>query len=456
MWNIRTKLLPLFAVIVLVWVFFYYSFNLVSRLRETRANANETIAWFWAGSQVPMSMLADLGMIYVCSGCGSTTPAYGFEADSVLTDFCQECGCITEWHLISLEGVEEREQLFQRTRDLFRELVERLDYTTVLSDTDMVPQVVNGVAVSDSIDQEKIKSIVLLTETLDQENEPVPIIDTNGETIGYLHYGSDDLAKELLLVPYIEIGIFFLLVLIFIYAIRVELKKEKELSWVGFAKETAHQISTPLSSLMGWIELLREKPEAETDKEFAEALDCIENDVDRLKQIASRYGQIGKKPKLESNLVNPVILDIVHYFCGHPGFLAEDMKLETDFKSEYPVSMNKVLLSWVIENLLRNSIASFKNTKNGMIRISTRDIQEGSGLVVIEIADNGNGIPFSDQKMIFKAGFSTRRGGWGLGLTLSRRIVEQYHNGSLRLKASSPGKGTTFVIKLPASSEDTE
>ena len=136
--------------------------------------------------------------------------------------------------------------------------------------------------------------------------------------------------------------------------------------------------------------------------------------------------------------------------------MAENMNLETDFRSEYPVDLNKVLFSWVIENLLKNSIASFKETNSGTIRISTRDIQEGSGLVEVEIADNGKGIPFSDQKKVFKAGFSTRRGGWGLGLSLSKRIVEQYHNGNLRLKASSPGKGTTFEIRLPASSEDAE
>ncbi|RKZ09146.1 two-component sensor histidine kinase, partial [Candidatus Fermentibacteria bacterium] len=216
----------------------------------------------------------------------------------------------------------------------------------------------------------------------------------------------------------------------------------------------AHQISTPLSSLMGWIELLREKPDAETDNEFAEALEFIENDIDRLKQIASRYGQMGKKPKLEKCMINSVILDSVHYFCGRPGFLSDDMNLETDLKSEYLIDLNTVLFSWVIENLLKNSIAALKETRGGIIRISTRDVQEGSGLVEVEIADNGNGIPFADQKRIFKSGFSTRRGGWGLGLTLSRRIVEQYHNGSLRLKASSPGKGTTFIIILPAISED--
>ena len=455
MWSFRTRFLPLFAVIVLVWVFFYYSFSLVSRLREARADANETIAWFWAGSQVPMSQLSELGMMYVCSECGSSIPAFGFDSDSTIHSFCENCGDITKWYFVCLEGVEERELIFQRTRKLFKDLVERLDYTTVLSDTDMVPQVVNGTAISDTINAAKLKSLVILTQELDEENEPIPISDTDGNIIGYLHYGSDDLAKELLLVPYIELGIFFFLVLLLFSVIRVELKKDKDLSWIGFAKETAHQLSTPLSSLMGWVELLREKPEADTDKEFSEALEFIENDIERLKQIASRYGQMGKKPRLERCLVNPVILDTVHYFCGRPGFLADNMNLETNFKSKFPVDLNVVLFSWVMENLLKNSITSLRDMKDGVIIISTRDVQEGIGLVEVEIADNGKGIPFSNQKKIFGPGFSTRRGGWGLGLTLSKRIVEQYHQGNLRLKASSPGKGTTFIIELPASSEET-
>ncbi|NOQ21134.1 MAG: hypothetical protein GQ565_00605 [Candidatus Aegiribacteria sp.] len=456
MWRLRTRLLPLFVVIVLVWVFFYYSYSLVSRLREARVNANETIAWFWAGAQVPMSRLAELGMMYVCSGCGSIIPAYGFESDSSITRFCQECGQVNKWYFVTMEGIEERRRLFQRTRRLFKDLVERLDYTTILSDTNMVPQVVNGIAVADSMSVESLKSLMLLTEELDDENAPVAITDSYGETIGYLHYGADKLAKELLLVPYIELGVFFIFVLLFLYVIRIEMKKEKELSWVGFARETAHQISTPLSSLMGWIELLRERPEAETDKEFAEALEFIENDIDRLKQIAGRYGQMGKKPKLEKCMINSVILDTVHYLSGRPGFLDNGVNLEIELKSEYLIDLNRVLFSWVIENLLKNSIAALKETKGSIIRISTRDVQEGSGLVEVEIADNGKGIPFADQKRIFKSGFSTRRGGWGLGLALSRRIIEQYHNGSLRLKASSPGKGTTFVIMLPAITEDAE
>ena len=451
MWNLRTRILPTAFVIILVWVFFYYSNSLVNRLKEARSRANETIAWFWAGSQVPLSRIADMGSVYVCGQCGETVQSYGMVTDSSMTRYCSRCHDNTEWHLVTLEGNFERDRLLSRIRFLFQELVARLDYETVLSDTAMVPQVVNGVAVDDSIAADSMRNLIDFTSQLDSENRPIPITDSSNDTVGYFHYGSDNLERELLLVPYVELGIILLIVVVSIYVLRKEMKKEKELSWIGFAKETAHQISTPLTSLMGWMELLKggsDQPVAK--EELQEAIEYMEDDIERLHQITSRYGQIGKKPTLKEGKVNSVILDTVHYFSGRPGFISENIELETELDSEFPVMLNHILLSWVLENLLKNSIAALKNEGEGVVRICSRDIREGDGVVEIEIADNGRGISFSDQKKIFRAGFTTRRGGWGLGLTLSRRIVESYHEGSLELKASSPGHGTTFVIKLPA------
>lgn len=456
MWNFRTRILPMLASGILIWVFFLYNHSLVLRLEETRASANETIAWFWAGTQVPMSRLAELGSLVVCSRCGSSEPLETVLPDTTISRFCRKCGEETEWYVVSIVGFEERRLISRRTSILFRELVNRLDYYTILSDQFMIPQVVNGIAVPDTVSAYDMELYQEMIKALDEFNPPVPIEGVSGEIIGYLHYGSDDLSRELMLVPYIEIGMLLLLAFIFMYLIRIERKREKELSWVGFAKETAHQISTPLTSLMGWLELLHERPEAHSDKEFSEALEYIENDVDRLRQIASRYGQMGKKPKLENSLVNPIILDTVHYFYGRPGMINEGIRLETDLCSEQKVYLNKVLFGWVIENLLKNSLASLGSVKSGVIMITSRDIEEGSGLVEIEIADDGKGIPFRDQKKIFNAGFSTRRGGWGLGLTLSRRIIDEYHDGSIRLRASSPGKGTTFTIVLPVVPEGEE
>lgn len=456
MWNFRTRLLPMLVAGILIWVFFLYSHSLVARLEETRASANETIAWFWAGTQVPMSRLSELGSLIVCSQCGSSEPINTVLSDTTISRFCRKCGGETEWYVVSIVDFEERKLIFSRTSALFQELVNRLEYYTILSDQFMTPQVVNGIAVPDTISADDMESYQEMIIILDQSNTPVPIEGVSGEIIGYLHYGSDDLSRELTLVPYIELGMLLLLALLFMCVIRAEMKREKELSWVGFAKETAHQISTPLTSLMGWLELLHERPEAETDNEFYEALEYIENDVDRLKQIASRYGQMGKKPKLEKNLVNPIILDTVHYLYGRPGLINEGIRLETDLRSEQTVYLNRVLFGWVIENLLKNSLSSLGSEKSGVIMITSMDIEEGPGLVEIEIADNGKGIPFRDQKKVFNAGFSTRRGGWGLGLTLSKRIINEYHNGSIRLKASSPGKGTNFIIVLPAATKGEE
>ena len=456
MWNFRARLLPMLVAGILIWIFFLYSHNLVSRLEETRASANETIAWFWAGTQVPMSRLSELGSLIVCSQCGVSQSLETVLPDTTISRFCWKCGGETEWYVVSIINIEERRMIFRRTSALFQELVNRLEYYTILSDQFMTPQVVNGIAVPDTVSMDVMKSYQEMIITLDELNPPVPIEGASGEIIGYLHYGTDDLSRELALVPYIELGTLLLLALIFMYVIRGEMKREKELSWVGFAKETAHQISTPLTSLMGWLEILLERPEAQTDKEFSEAIEYIGNDVDRLKQIASRYGQMGKTPKLENSLVNPIILDTVHYFYGRPGLINEGIRLETDLRSEQTVYLNRILFSWVIENLLKNSLSSLGAEKSGVIMITSRDIEEGSGLVEIEIADNGKGIPFRDQKKIFNAGFSTRRGGWGLGLTLSKRIIDEYHDGSIRLKASSPGKGTTFIIVLPVAPKGKE
>jgi signal transduction histidine kinase len=456
MWRFGRRLMPIFLGVVLIWVFLWYSHDLVSRLEETRTRANETIAWFWAGTQVPLSSFANSLDIAVCTECGNTLSMVSSLEPSPVDRFCTTCGRITHWLVITPPDAEERMLLFRNTTALFQELVQRLEYTTILSDTLLVPMVVNGKALPDSLPPLEMREYREMIQSLDETNAPVPITDIGGRVIGYLHYGVDSLTRELTLVPYIELGMLILLAGLFLLVIKVELKREKEMSWVSFAKETAHQISTPVSSMMGWLELLLERPGIGSDPELAEALEFMGKDVQRLTQIASRYGEMGKLPKLEPGLINEVLLSTVHYLSGKSGFLRDGIELQTDLSSERPVELNAVLFGWVIENLLRNSLASLGDVGTGIIRISSTDLEEAGGIVQIEVADDGRGIPFRDQKKIFRAGFSTRRGGWGLGLTLSRRIVEDYHKGSIFLKVSSPGKGTIFTIRLPMAKRTAE
>jgi len=437
---------------ILIWVFLLHSHSLVRRLNESSIRSNETIAWFWAGTQVPFSIVAENATIGVCSECGHAERLSPSASDSI-PRYCPQCRAMTSWFNVNRWSEQERNQVVRATRGLFRTLVDRLEYPTVFSDAHMMPQVVNGEVVPDEVDPALLREYLILMERLDCDNDPIPIIE-NADTIGFLHYGSSSIFRELTLVPYLELGILLFLALIFFLGIRSELKREKETSWVSFAKETAHQISTPLSSLMGWIELLRDRPETNTDQELAEALDSIEADVGRLSQIARRYGQMGKKPVLTILHVNDIIEETIAYFRRRPGILHDGIEISTELSAEKLICGNHVLLGWVFENLLKNSLASLTDREDGRIVIISSDLEEANGMVEVIIRDNGRGIPFRDQTRIFKPGFTTRRGGWGLGLTLTRRIVEEYHGGRVRLVSSAPGKGTTFSIIFPAKEKD--
>ncbi|MBD3370965.1 hypothetical protein GF402_11475 [Candidatus Fermentibacteria bacterium] len=453
--HLRSRVAIMILIVVVAWLFLMYSHHLVGRLRETVLNANRTTAWFWAGTQAPLSMLLRGSKQAVCSGCGQSRFYEGFESDSIRA-YCNQCSRITTWYLVETWSEEEREEIKGHMRLIFQDLIQRLDYPTVMTDKNMVPQIVNGVPVSDNVSPESLAKYADLVGRLDAQNDPVPMLRAPDDTIGWLHYGRSELHDELAMVPYLELGLLAFLGLGLFLGLRVELRREKEMAWTGFAKETAHQLGTPLSSLMGWMELLRERPDLERDEDLKEALSSIRGDIERLSQIADRYGQLGKRPKLYPVSVNEVIDNILSYFRSRPGLMSENVGVTSHLDAEQRVMINPVLIGWVFENLLKNSLAAVQDRRQGRITVSTEDVEEGKGMVRVLFEDNGCGINFKDQGKIFRPGFSTRTGGWGLGLTVSKRIVERYHGGSIRLKASSPGKGTVFEILLRAESEGAE
>ncbi len=438
---------------MLAWVFLIYSHGLVSRLEANNRLSNETIARFWAGTQVPFSMILEERRIAVCSGCGSSTDC-ATESDELMR-YCEICGEATRWHVVDRWTEEERDKILEHTRYLFRDLVARLQYTTILSDLDMVPQVVNGEPLPDSISGEDMISWREITRKLDGFNPPIPVVTMDSDTIGWLHYGVGNLNRELTLVPFIELGVLIILAVVMFLGVRMELRREKALSWVAFAKETAHQLSTPISSLLGWVEILRQRNgiEEKSDPEILEAAESMAADLARLNQIVQRYGEMGKKPKLSPADINAEVVRAVSYFRDRPGLVFEGIEFETSLGATRAVMLNQVLFGWVLENLIRNSLTALSGNPGGLVAVSTADLPEKGGMVEVRVSDNGRGIPHRDQGRIFQPGFTTRRGGWGLGLTLSKRIVEEYHGGSIRLVASSPGKGASFVVQIPAVKE---
>ena len=453
--GVLTRVLVLLLACAVSIVFVLYNHNLVERLQEQNRTSNETIAWFWAGTQVPFSIVLLQNRLAVCSSCGASVLTPRSRSTSFRM-FCSGCDSVTVWLTVDRWTPEERSLLERQTQELFAQLVSRLDYETVLSDFLGTPQVINGASLPDSMPPEQLKKIREVMVELDAENDPIPLTTAAGDTLGWLHYGGSSLETEFRYVPYIELGLLLSLALVLLLGVRGEVRRERGMAWVSFAKETAHQLGTPLSSLLGWLEVLKDRPDLAEDEEIEEAIVSMERDVSRLHQIAERYGELGKKPSLVPTSVNDVVSDIVDYFRSRPGLVPADVRIETKLNATTIVLLNVVLFGWVLENIIKNSLTALANTTSGLITISTRNVTEKPGGIELQLTDNGSGIPFSSQKKIFNAGFSTRRGGWGLGLTLSRRIIEQYHGGSIRLVFSSPDKGSTFVITVPELAAESE
>ena len=270
-----------------------------------------------------------------------------------------------------------------------------------------------------------------------------------------MFYGVSPLNTSMRLIPFLELALLLLIATVIFMFLRAEISREKEMSWVGFARETAHQISTPLSSLMGWIELLKDDPELSAVSDLSEALEHMNADVRRLNSIAQRYGQMGRVPRLKPINIEKVVSGMVEYFNARKGLLGSGVVLEFQQSSEeHIVNGNAVLIEWVLENLIKNAVASCAASPDGgKVTVTCENADTGAGEIELRVSDNGRGIPYRDQGRIFQAGFTTRKGGWGLGLSLARRIIEEYHNGSIRLLTSTPEVGTIFSILLPLKGE---
>ena len=248
-------------------------------------------------------------------------------------------------------------------------------------------------------------------------------------------YDESTLLKRLSQYPYWQLGIVMIFVVVAIFALLASKKAEQNKVWVGLSKETAHQLGTPISSLMAWVEILKENyPEDDLIPE-------MNKDVKRLELIAERFSKIGSLPEPVEASMNEVLDHVVDYMDRRTSKKVEITRHLPDH--EVIVKMNASLFEWVIENLCKNAVDAMEG--KGRIDLTLTD---EAGQVVIEVADNGKGIRKKDIKNVFTPGFTTKKRGWGLGLSLAKRIVEEYHKGRIFVKQSEVGKGTTFRIEL--------
>lgn len=268
-------------------------------------------------------------------------------------------------------------------------------------------------------------------------NLPIQWIDPLDSTQRNLYYyGQSKLLKEVRYYPVVQLLIVGLFIFITIITLRSSYRSTQNQVWAGMAKETAHQLGTPVSSLEGWMEILKETPG--TEKIVPE----LEKDVNRLRLVSDRFGKIGSTPKLEERNIVKLVENMIDYVKKRASGKVI-FSLETHGHDHVPIKLSEPLFDWVIENLLKNALDAMEG--KGTIHVDITKVENG---VVIDVADSGKGISKQNISKVFKPGFTTKKRGWGLGLSLSKRIIEQYHKGVLSVKSSEPGKGTTFRIVL--------
>ncbi len=290
-----------------------------------------------------------------------------------------------------------------------------------------------------NIDSTKLRQPGYLEQRLElmkEANEPIELDYHEGEKI-IIYYENSILLTQLKYYPYVQLSIIGVFLLLSYFAFSYSRRSEQNQVWVGMSKETAHQLGTPISSLVAWLELIEDDPSNYND----EVLHEMQNDLSRLELITERFSKIGSEPVLKPLSVHAVVTETVGYLQKRLSSKVEfTVKDESD---DAEASLNAPLFAWVIENLTKNAVDAMEGAGRIDYLIYRRESR-----VIIEISDTGKGIPSNRFKTIFKPGFTTKKRGWGLGLSLVKRIVENYHDGSIIVKESVPNKQTTFKITL--------
>ncbi len=276
---------------------------------------------------------------------------------------------------------------------------------------------------------------------MDKNNNPLTVMEIDKIPIIRIHYGDSVLIKNIRWIPFVEFGFAFIVLVFMFLGINLIWSNEKNSVYIGMAKETAHQLGTPISSLMGWVGLLEENPK-DKDKIY----NSMKHDLRKLENISDRFNKIGSIPKFSHFNLIETMTDVIEYYKSK---LPKSSKTVIDFDfSDHNLNINgdKILLSWAFENLIKNSIDSIKS-ENGKISIN---IKKDNNRVIILFIDNGLGITRDNKNQIFKPGFSTKNKGWGIGLNLTKRIIEYIHKGKIKLNKSDQYQ-TIFEINLDLS-----
>jgi len=325
---------------------------------------------------------------------------------------------------------------------IFDNIIKKVKFPIIQSDRNKNPQLWTNLPSNISSASERIK----LISSMDNINKPIPLVfndKTNGPiTFGYLHYGDSKLIQKIQIWTYLELLFIGIFILFGFFGFSFIRNSEKQHIWIGLSRETAHQLGTPVSALLGWLDHLK-SDNVDVEKIIPE----LESDIERLQQVSRRFSKMGSNPKMEYFDLSKRVESILDYLNRRIPTLGKKVELINDIDADIEIKANGTLISWAIENIIRNSIDSIIND-SGLIRIS---MNQDDNKVKIRISDNGCGVPKKDWKNIFRPGFSTKRSGWGLGLSLCQRIINEVHKGNIYILKSNRDTGTIFEINIPSS-----
>jgi hypothetical protein len=324
---------------------------------------------------------------------------------------------------------------------IFENIIKKVRFPIIQSDQDKNPQLWTNLPENIDSDDDRFQMIL----SMDKINEPIPLVFDNKSsgpiTFGYLHYGDSRLIQKIQIWTYIEllsIGLFIFFGFIGFSFIR---NSEKQHIWVGMSRETAHQLGTPVSALLGWLDHLKDD-----SSNIEKIIPELESDIERLQQVSRRFSKMGSMPEMEYFDLSERVEKVLSYLNRRIPTLGKKVELVNDITPDIKIRANGTLISWAIENLIRNSIDCIDD-ESGLIRIS---MSQEEYKVKIRISDNGCGVPKKDWKNIFRPGFSTKKSGWGLGLSLCQRIINEVHNGEIYILDSNLDSGTVFEINIPS------
>ena len=325
------------------------------------------------------------------------------------------------------------------TPDIAFEEIKRMEIPLILSDADNNPKFWKNVGISPGdttlAARHKLERLI---RRMDKVSSPIALEYSAGMT-DYFHFGDSLLITRLRWLPFGGIGVVGLFILVGYFGFKNIKTNEQRSVWVGMARETAHQLGTPLSSLLGWMELLKS---GENNASLRAEMD---KDIARLEKITARFSQIGSEVKLTRQKIVPIVRESVKYYQRRIPQTGHKVSIVEDYRCDQEVLANSYLLEWVIDNLIKNGLDAISG-ENGGISVL---IKEKDKHIVIDVSDTGCGVEKINYRNLFRPGYTSKSRGWGVGLSLSRRIIEDFHRGKIFVKESRPGRGTTMRILLP-------